>query len=107
MSPADLPRDILATAVRFALEELAARVPGHSVEVRVPPFGAIQMIPGQRHTRGTPPAVVQTDPLTFLALVTGHENWSNGIERGFIKASGQGADLSTYLPLDKLLDERG
>lgn len=86
-------------AVRYALEELAARAPGRSVEVRVPPFGAVQCIDGPRHTRGTPTNVVEADPVTWLLLVTGRHTWEQARRSGAIRASGQRADLSAYLPL--------
>lgn len=92
-------RQTLATAVRFSLEELAARVPGPTTEVRVPPFAAVQCLPGPRHTRGTPPNVVETDPQTWLALATGREQWSVAVRDGRVRASGQRADLSAVLPL--------
>lgn len=95
--PAD--RNTTATAVRYALEELAERVPGNSVEVRVPPFGVTQCIPGPRHTRGTPPNVVETDAATWLGLVTGTLEWANAVAAGKVSASGLRADLSECLPL--------
>ncbi|MHA7276905.1 sterol carrier family protein [Arthrobacter sp. HLT1-21] len=88
-----------ATAVRYALEELAERAPGNSVEVRVPPFGVAQCIAGPRHTRGTPPNVVETDAATWLALVTGTLAWADAVNAGRVAASGQRADLSDLLPL--------
>jgi len=95
--PAD--RNTTATAVRYALEELAERVPGNSVEVRVPPFGVTQCIPGPRHTRGTPPNVVETDAATWLGLVTGTLAWADALSAGKVSASGLRADLSGCLPL--------
>jgi hypothetical protein len=92
--PADL-RD----ATRFLLEELAARAPGRSVEVRVPPYGAVQCGEGPRHTRGTPPNVVETDPLTWLQLAAGGLTWAEAVGSGRVLASGERADLSAYLPL--------
>ncbi len=94
-----LPRDVRATAVRYALEELASRAPGRSVEVRVPPLGAVQCIEGPRHTRGTPTNVVETDAVTWLLLVIGRHTWEEFRQSGAIRASGQRADLSAYLPL--------
>jgi hypothetical protein len=88
-----------ATAVRFCLEELAARAPGNSVEVRVPPFGVTQCVEGPRHTRGTPPNVVETDPRTWLLLATGGLSWAGAVASGRVAASGQRADLSDWLPL--------
>jgi hypothetical protein len=92
-------RTELATAVRFALEELADLAPGNSVEVRVPPFGVTQCVEGPRHTRGTPPNVVETDAATWLALVTGTTTWPAAVAAGRVAASGQRADLSAWLPL--------
>lgn len=101
-APGDLARPALATAVRFSLEELAARAPGPTTEVRVPPFGATQCLPGPRHTRGTPPNVVETDPQTWLALVVGRLVWEEAVATGRVRASGQRADLSAVLPLSGL-----
>jgi hypothetical protein len=92
-------RDTLATAVRFLLQELAERAEGNTVEVRVPPFGAVQCIEGPRHTRGTPPNVVETDAATWLALATGSLPWADAVADGRVHASGQRADLSDYLPV--------
>ena len=97
--PTSLSRADLATAVRFTLEELAARAPGPTTEVRVPPFGAVQCLAGPRHTRGTPPNVVETDAQTWLALVLGLSNWAEAVATGKVRASGQRADLSGVLPL--------
>ena len=93
----DLPE--LTTAVRFLLEELAARAPGNSVEVRVPPLGATQCIEGPRHTRGTPPNVVEMTAETWFALATGSLNWDEASVEGKISASGTRADISEVLPL--------
>ena len=81
------------------LAVLAERAPGRSVEVRVPPYAAAQVVPGVRHTRGTPPAVVETDPDTWLALATGELTWGEAASSGRLRASGERADLSPYLPL--------
>jgi hypothetical protein len=78
---------------------LEERAPGHSVEVRVPPYAAVQVVPGVRHTRGTPPAVVETDAATFLALATGELSWAEAYAAGRVSASGERADLTPYLPL--------
>lgn len=96
-----VPRAIVAVAVRYSLEEIAELAPGNSVEVRVPPFGVTQCIPGPRHTRGTPPNVVETDAQTWLALVTGRLSWADALADGAIRASGQRADLSALLPLPR------
>jgi hypothetical protein len=92
-------RAALRAAVRYSLGQLEERVPGRTVEVRVPPFAAIQCVPGPRHTRGTPPNVVETDPLTWLDLATGRLQWEAAIAGGRLRASGQRADLSGYLPV--------
>ncbi len=89
----------LASAVRFTLEELADLAPGHTVEVRVAPFGAVQCVEGPKHTRGTPPNVVETDPQTWLQLVTGNLSWEGARELGKIHVSGERADISSWLPL--------
>ena len=93
------PRTVVRDAVRELLAELARRAPGRSVEVRVPPFGAVQCVPGPRHTRGTPPNVVETDALTWLLVATGRLPWSDAVASGRISASGIRTDLSEYLPL--------
>lgn len=92
-------RATTSTAVRWTLELLAERAPGTSVEVRVPPFGVVQCVPGPRHTRGTPPNVVETDAATWLALATGRERWTACVDGGRVAASGGRADLSPWLPL--------
>lgn len=93
------PTAVVRTAVRFTLEELAIGSPGNGVEVRVPPHGAVQAIAGPRHTRGTPPNVVETDALTWLRLATGRLDWPVAVDSGTVSASGIRADLSTVLPL--------
>ncbi|AEG43144.1 sterol carrier family protein [Isoptericola variabilis] len=87
------------TAVRFTLEELADVAPGNAVEVRVPPAGAVQAVAGPRHTRGTPPNVVEADVETWLALVTGRMSWADAVAAGRVHASGERSDLSGLLPL--------
>ncbi|NYE35934.1 hypothetical protein F4692_001038 [Nocardioides cavernae] len=85
--------------VKHYLAVLETRAPGRSVEVRVPPFAAVQVIPGVRHTRGTPPAVVETDAETWLALAVGRTTWSEALDSGTVVASGERTDLTPYLPL--------
>lgn len=97
--PAAPDRRTLGTAVRYTTEELAARAPGRSVEVRVPPFAAVQCVEGPVHRRGTPPAVVETDPQTWLALATGRRTWDEAVAAGEVRESGQRADLGAHLPL--------
>ncbi|WP_298806066.1 sterol carrier family protein [uncultured Pseudokineococcus sp.] len=97
--PAGADRAATALAVRGSLEELAERVPGSSVEVRVPPFGVGQCVEGPRHTRGTPPNVVETDAATWLGLVTGGLRWDDAVAQGRVSASGLRAVLGDVLPL--------
>jgi len=85
--------------VRHFLAVLAERHPGASVEVRVPPYAAVQCLGGARHTRGTPPAVVETDAETWVALATGHLAWDDAVAGGLLVASGERSDLSALLPL--------
>lgn len=92
-------RTQLRDVVRALLAALAQRAPGRSVEVRIPPYGAIQCVAGPRHTRGTPPNVVQTDPVTFVKLATGRLGWADAVEAGVLTASGVRSDLSELLPL--------
>jgi Bacterial SCP ortholog len=92
-------RAALRAAVSYTLAVLADRAPGRAVEVRIPPFAAIQCVPGPRHTRGTPPNVVETDPLTWLDLATGRLGWATALASGRLRASGQRSDISGYLPL--------
>jgi hypothetical protein len=92
-------RDVARFAVRHLLERLAAEAPGRTVEVRVPPYAAVQCVAGPRHTRGTPPNVVETDPRTWLELAMGRTTWAEAMDAGKIRASGGRADLSEHLPL--------
>jgi hypothetical protein len=89
----------LKLLTKHFLALLSERAPGRSVEVRVPPFAAAQVVPGVRHTRGTPPAVVELDATTWIGLATGQVTWSVAFAEGRIRASGERADLSPYLPL--------
>ena len=89
----------LRMLTKHFLAVLEQRAPGHSVEVRVPPYAAVQVIPGVRHTRGTPPAVIETDAETWLSLATGELAWPDAESSGRVRASGERADLSAYLPL--------
>jgi hypothetical protein len=92
-------RETVALAVRYLLEVLASDFEGHTVEVRVPPWGAVQAIEGPRHTRGTPPNVIETDASTWIALATGSLSWGDAVSAARASASGQRADLSEVLPL--------
>lgn len=93
------PRDEQRVAVKAALAALVDRAPGRSVEVRVPPFAAVQAVEGATHRRGTPPAVVEMDAATWLALALGELGWIDAVSEGKVRASGARSDLSSLLPL--------
>lgn len=92
-------RDVLALAVRYLLQQFEQAHPGHSVEVRVPPFGAVQAVEGPRHTRGTPANVVELAPLEWVRLATGSVSWTELASQGKLSASGIRSDISELLPL--------
>jgi len=96
------PRSVVGAAVKTSARWLAQHVPGRSVELRVPPHVAVQCIEGPRHTRGTPPNVVETDAATWLKLTTGQLSWADALAQGSVTASGNRADLSSHLPLRPL-----
>lgn len=95
-----LPRNIIATAVRWSLQLLEAAAPGRAVEVRVPPFGAVQVMEGTTHRRGTPPAVIEMNPTIWLGLASGAFKWEDALSSGAVLASGNRANLSALLPLE-------
>ncbi|MGW3200766.1 sterol carrier family protein [Streptomyces sp. NPDC001118] len=97
----DVPydRQALAAATRLLADALAVKAPGGSTEVRVPPYAVVQCVEGPRHTRGTPPNVVETDPLTWLRLATGRVSWRQAVEAAKVSASGERADIGGLLPL--------
>ncbi|MGE3286896.1 MAG: sterol carrier family protein [Pseudonocardia sp.] len=93
-------RVVIRAAVKESLAALAGALPGRSVEVRVPPFGAVQCVAGPRHGRGNPPNVVETDPRTWLALTTGRTTWADAVASGQLSASGLRAEaIAAALPL--------
>ena len=93
-------RATLKAAVKESLAALAAAAPGKTVEVRVPPFGAVQCVAGPRHTRGTPPNVVETDARTWLALALGHLDWTQAVGSGAVRASGSRTpEIARFVPL--------
>jgi Bacterial SCP ortholog len=92
-------RAVLRAAVTYTLSLLESRAPGRSVEVRIPPLAAVQCVPGPRHTRGTPPNVVETDALTWLRLATGRAQFAEAVAAGRVSASGPRSDLTPYLPV--------
>jgi uncharacterized SCP-like protein len=100
------PRAVVGAAVRTTARWLAQQVPGRSVELRVPPHVAVQLVEGPRHTRGTPPNVVETDAATWLRLATGATSWADAVAAGTVSASGNRADLAAWLPLIPLRGSR-
>jgi Bacterial SCP ortholog len=93
-------RSVLRAAVKESLAVIASAAPGHSVEVRVPPYGAVQCVEGPRHGRGNPPNVVEADPRTWLALVVGQLTWAEAVRSGRLSASGTRTDeVARLLPL--------
>jgi hypothetical protein len=89
----------LRVAARYLLYLLASRHPGRVLEVRVPPVAAVQCLPGPVHTRGTPPNVVETDPVTWVRLASGRVSWADAVAVGAVHASGPRADLTACLPV--------
>ncbi|TQL66876.1 hypothetical protein FB381_0742 [Nocardioides albertanoniae] len=89
----------LRLLTKHFLALLEERAPGKSVEVRVPPYAAVQVIDGVRHTRGTPPAVIETDAATWIALATAELTWAEAVDSARVRASGERTDLSVHLPL--------
>jgi hypothetical protein len=92
-------RGEVATAVRLSARALARDAPGRAVELRVPPFAAVQCLAGPQHSRGTPPNVIETDPRTWLCLATGRLSWAEALRSGRLSASGERADLAALLPV--------
>ena len=97
--PVELDRGALRLVTQAFTDILAARAPGRSLELRVPRYAAVQCVAGPRHTRGTPPNVVETDPLTWIRLAAGRAGWSAAVGDGRVHASGERADLAGWLPL--------
>ncbi|MFC7310149.1 sterol carrier family protein [Streptomyces monticola] len=97
----DVPfdRQALAACVRLLADALAVKAPGGATEVRIPPYAVVQCVEGPRHTRGTPPNVVETDPLTWVRLATGRTDWRTALDGAKVSASGERADLSDLLPV--------
>jgi len=87
------------TAVKYCLQLLHEKAPGNSVEVRIPPYAAVQVIPGISHKRGTPPAVIEMSARIWIYLAIGNIYWITTKTSGAISASGERADLSAFLPL--------
>ena len=85
--------------MKATLAELVKRAPGRAIEVRIPPYAAVQCGEGPTHTRGTPPNVIEMDADTWLALANGELNWNDAVDSGKVSATGARADLSEYLPI--------
>jgi uncharacterized protein (TIGR03083 family) len=94
-----LDDEAVAVSVRVLMAALVKAAPGNSVELRVPPHAAVQCVEGPRHTRGTPPNVIETDAVTWLELATGRTAWADAVNAGRVSASGERADLSSLLPV--------
>ncbi|MEE1788171.1 sterol carrier family protein [Streptomyces sp. SP17BM10] len=101
LGPEAFPHDrqAVAAVTRLLADALAARAPGGAVELRIPPYAVVQAVEGPRHTRGTPPNVVETDPLTWIRLATGRTAWAAAVDAAAVSASGERSDLSPYLPV--------
>ena len=85
--------------VKATLAELVKRAPGRAIEVRIPPYAAVQCGDGPTHTRGTPANVIEMEADTWLALANGDLNWNDAVDSGKVSATGARADLSEYLPI--------
>ncbi|MDH6134538.1 uncharacterized protein (TIGR03083 family) [Kitasatospora sp. MAA4] len=98
---ADFPHDrfALASVCRLLADAFADQVPGGSVELRIPPYAVVQAVAGPRHTRGTPPNVVETDPLSWIRLATGRLDWAAALDAAVVSASGERSDLAAHLPI--------
>jgi uncharacterized protein (TIGR03083 family) len=99
LEPVAIDRQALGVGCRMLTGVLAERVPGHTVEVRVPPYAAIQCVEGPRHTRGTPANVVEADAVAWVELATGRMAWAEAVGTGRVSASGERADISEHLPV--------
>lgn len=97
--PVELDRTAVRLVTQACADIVATRAPGRSLELRVPPYAAVQCVQGPRHTRGTPPNVVETDPLTWIRLAAGRTAWTDAVTSGNVRASGERADLGGWLPL--------
>jgi hypothetical protein len=94
---------LLKIAIKYSLQLLHKKIPGKSVELRIPPFAAVSIIEGKNHKRGTPPATIEIDPITWLKIFTNQTSWQDAQNIGLIQASGPDTDLSPYLPIDKVI----
>ena len=92
--------DAIGETVKATLRQLARIAPGRAIEVRVPPYAAVQCGAGPVHTRGTPPNTIEMSAQTWLDLAQGNRTWQEAMNSGEVRASGVRADLSPYLPLE-------
>ncbi|MEU8924146.1 sterol carrier family protein [Kitasatospora sp. NPDC048545] len=92
-------RQAVAAVTRMLADAFADRAPGGAVELRIPPYAVVQAVEGPRHTRGTPPNVVETDPLTWIRLATGRTGWAAAVDAAVVSASGERSDLRAHLPV--------
>ncbi|HVT63731.1 MAG TPA: sterol carrier family protein [Mycobacteriales bacterium] len=99
VDPVVVDQGAVGISTRMLTGILAERVPGHSVELRVPPYAAVQCVAGPRHTRGTPPNVVEVEPVTWIEIATGRLSWTDAVDSGRVRASGDRADISEHLPV--------
>lgn len=90
---------VIRERVKASLSRLQEIAPGRAVEVRIPPYAAVQVVEGHTHRRGTPSAVVETDAQTWFALADGSLTWAEALATGRLHASGERSDLSALLPL--------
>ena len=84
----------IMSQVKTILAKISKIAPGHAVELRIPPYSAIQCVEGPKHTRGTPPNVVEMSADVLFDIVGGKINWPDAISDGLISASGERSDLS-------------
>ncbi|MFD9129418.1 sterol carrier family protein [Kitasatospora sp. NPDC059571] len=92
-------RQAVAAVTRLLADTFADRAPGGAVELRIPPYAVVQAVEGPRHTRGTPPNVVETDPLTWIRLASGRTDWAAAVDAADVAASGERSDLAGLLPV--------
>lgn len=90
---------IILEQVKTTLNALTVKAPGRAIEVRIPPYAAVQCGEGPTHTRGTPPNTIEMDAQTWLALASGELSWDQAVDSGAVQASGLRADLAQFLPL--------
>ena len=90
---------IILEQVKTTLNALTVKAPGRAIEVRIPPYAAVQCGEGPTHTRGTPPNTIEMDAQTWLALASGELSWAQAVDSGAVLASGLRADLAQFLPL--------